>query len=455
MRTFSLLEHRSLPHGEGEGCIPLPLADRLLAVAKASVFAGKGEGGVLEDRRNDIRARGIVGVLAAEGCSLEILPKIDVPAPDGSSQERGQIRKRLVDMLAVARDIRIETGRVTELDWQHNTLLEILIRIFADKLTDTLRRGMPRRYLGQEDDLAALRGALDVKRQFTRHAVNPSKLACRFDTLSEDIALNRIMKAAVEHLLRLSRSVANLQKLRELAFVYGEITSVQVSALRWDNVMLDRTNRAWVDLLGMARLFLQQRYQTSSTGVGQGTALLFDMNVLFEDYVGRLIQRAVSGTGRFARLQGGRKYCLTVTDGTDRALFQTRPDILVYEGTEVVQVVDTKWKRISSKIEDPKQGVSQADVYQMMAYAHLYHAPRVTLVYPHHAGLQDDEGIQSRFTISGHSTLIETASLDLSNGHPGRDLIRANILDPAPNVAKKSIAGASAARASSADPALM
>lgn len=186
--------------------------------------------------------------------------------------------------------------------------------------------------------------------------------------------------------------------------------------------------------------------------MGQGTALLFDMNVLFKDYVGRLIQMAVSGTGRIARLQGGRKCCLTVTDGTDRALFQTRPDILVYEGSEVVQVIDTKWKRISSRIEDPKQGVLQADVYQMMAYAHLYRAPRVTLVYPHHAGLQEGEGMQSRFTISGHSASIETASLDLSNGHPGRDLIRANILGRASIVAKMRVAGANVARGSPADP---
>ncbi|WP_294533625.1 hypothetical protein [uncultured Rhodoblastus sp.] len=42
--------------------------------------------------------------------------------------------------------------------------------------------------------------------------------------------------------------------------------------------------------------------------------------------------------------------------------------------------IDTKWKRISARIDDPKQGVSQGDVYQMMAYAHLYKAPRLTLL---------------------------------------------------------------------------
>lgn len=413
MPTFSVLEYKSLPHGEGPGCIPAHLASRLAVAAQRSTFAGRGENGVLEDQRHALRARGVVGVISAEGCSLEILPKIDVDATEGSTEERGEIRKRLVHMLAVALDLKIETGRLTDLAWQQETLLEILIRIFCDKLTEAVRRGMPRRYLPQEDDLRALRGTLDLPRQFTRHVANQSRLACRFDELSEDIALNRIMKATVTHLSRMARSAANLQRLRELAFVYADVSAVSVSALAWSEVVIDRTNRAWRDLFGMAQLFLRNRYQTTSTGSGQGTALLFEMNTLFEEYVGRQVKRALAGTEFEAMLQGGRLYCLTSQED-GRGAFQTKPDILIFRGAEVVHVIDTKWKRISARIDDRKQGVSQSDIYQMMAYAHLYKAPRLTLLYPHHGSLGDMDGIQARFHITGQSTVLETGSLDVS-----------------------------------------
>ena len=415
MAAFSVLEYRSLPRGDGPGCIPDLLADRLAAVAKASTFAGRGEGGVLEDRRHELRARGVVGVVAAEDCSLEILPKIDVPAAQGSIEERSEIRKRLVHILAVALDMKIESGRLSDLDWQRETLLEILIRIFCVKLTEAVRRGMPRRYIGHEDDLPALRGTLDVPRQFTRHAVNPSRIACRFDELSTDIALNRIIKAALAHLSRLSRSFSNLQRLRELAFVYADISSVPVQALRWDDVVIDRTNRDWQDLVGMARMFLRNQFQTTSAGAGLGTALLFEMNTLFEEYVGRLVARAMTGTEYRVSLQGGREYCLTAQD-SGRQVFQTKPDILIRRGGQVVQVIDTKWKRISSRIDDPKKGVSQSDIYQMMAYAHLYKAPRLTLLYPHHDGLSGTDGIQGQFWITGQATALETASIDVALG---------------------------------------
>ena len=174
--------------------------------------------------------------VAPEGRSLEILPKIDVAAEGGVEVQNAGIRRRLVHMLAVALDMKIDVGVTTELDWQRDTLLEILIRIVSEKLADAVRQGMPRCYVGHEDDLPALRGSLDVTSQFTRHAVNPSRLACRFDVLSEDIAINRIMKAAVSRLSRISRIIDNQRRLRELAFVYSEIADVPISALRWDRV---------------------------------------------------------------------------------------------------------------------------------------------------------------------------------------------------------------------------
>jgi 5-methylcytosine-specific restriction enzyme subunit McrC len=81
----------------------------------------------------------------------------------------------------------------------------------------------------------------------------------------------------------------------------------------------------------------------------------------------------------------------------------------------VKHVIDTKWKRISPRIDDPKQGVSQADVYQMMAYAQLYRAPRLTLLYPHHPGLGAGKDLHARHQITGRAAILETASIDLSD----------------------------------------
>ncbi|HET7308174.1 MAG TPA: restriction endonuclease [Gammaproteobacteria bacterium] len=423
MPCYTVREWNTLAYGDGDGQISEHFADQLAAVAQSSSFSGRGAGGVLEHGRHALRARGVVGILATKDCSLEILPKIEVARDEDDQHQNAAIRKRLIHMLAVALDLKIDLGIMTRIDWQRDTLLEILIRVFCEKLTEAVRKGIPRRYVEHEEDLVALRGRLNITRQFTRHAVNPSRLACRFDDLSQDIALNRTMKAAIAHLCSMSRNVDNQQRLRNLTFVYAEVADVSPTALSHCEVVIDRTNRAWRELLNMAQLFLRNRYQTTTDGGGLGTALLFEMNTLFEEYIGRLVSRALAPTDLSVTLQGGHLFCLTRAD-TGRGLFQTKPDILIRRDGRTLHVIDTKWKRISVRIDDPKQGVTQTDVYQMMAYAQLYDAPRLTLLYPHHAELGDEEGIHAQHSVNGRDSSLEMASIDVANGEDLLDRIR-------------------------------
>lgn len=409
----TILEWETIRYGDADDEIPDAIASRIAAVAAASPLAGRGGGGVLEHGRKGLRARGVVGVIAAQGCALEILPKIDIPGADGA-EATGRIRRRLVHMLAVALDLKIDAGQVTALDWQRETMLEILIRLFSEKLVDAVRQGMPRRYVEHADDLPTLRGRLNVTRQFTALAVDPSRLACRFDALTPDIALNRIMKSAVTRLSRIARTTDNQRRLRDLAFAYADIADVPVAALRWDEVTLDRTNARWRELLNLARLLLGDRFQTTSAGGSDGFSLLFEMNTLFEEYVARMLKRALADTDLRVVSQGGRLYCLETDDR--RGLFQTRPDILVKRGDAVVQVIDTKWKRIAARIDDPKQGVSQADVYQMMAYGRLYRCGKLTLLYPHHREAGCNEGLIGDYAINVSEDRLELFAVDVARG---------------------------------------
>ncbi len=393
---------------------------------------------MLEHGRKALRARGIVGVIAAENCALEILPKIDVPGKTDATARTGSIRKRLIHMLAIALDLQIGVGDVSDHDYQRETLLEILIQLFSGKLVDAVRQGMPRRYVIYTDDLSALRGRLNATRQFTRFAASPQKLACRYGALSDDIALNRIMKAAVTRLGRIARSADNQHRLRELAFAYAAVSDVPYTILPWDDVVIDRTNIRWRELLNLAKLLLGERFQTTSLGAGSGFSLLFQMNTLFEEYVGRMLARALAGTGRKVVVQGGRLYCLE-TDESVR-LFQTKPDILVKRDGVVEQIIDTKWKRIARRIDDPKQGVAQTDIYQMMAYGQLYRCPRLMLLYPHHQALGEAAlRLAHRLAIDNCDDRLELATIDLGTGKGMLDRLRELCGEIAPKWQKEGL----------------
>lgn len=419
----TIFEWKTLPYGAGMGCIPEWAADRLAAVAHGSPLGGEGGARIINHGRRGIRAAQVVGVIAADGCALEILPKIDFAGEASETGTIGRVRKQLIHMLAVALDIEVASGFITDLGWQREDLLEILIGLFVGKLSDALRQGMPRRYVECEADLPVLRGKLDIVRQFTTLVSSADKLACRFDALSPDIAINQIMKATVLRLARVSRSNENQRRLRELAFAYADIAEVPVAQLSRHNLILDRTNAKWRELVGLARLLLGNRFQTTSIGDEKGFSLLFEMNELFEEYVARMLKRALAGTDLAVHAQGGRLHCLEeVPSNTQR--FMTKPDIIVKRGGSVELIIDTKWKRLSARIDDPKLGVSQADIYQMMAYGRVYGCQQLMLLYPHHVELKQPEGVIGRHRVKNTTDKLAVTTIDVATSEKCLDRLR-------------------------------
>lgn len=350
-------------------------ADTLLAAARAHALGGVDGTDILCDHHRFLRARQMVGVIAARGCSLEILPKVDPAAPDEAAPG---VRGRLVHMLDLALGLNLSTGQALAMAHRAESLLEVFIALFADGLLAEVRRGLPRQYRAHEDDLLALRGRLDVARQFTVNAVRPDRLACRFDALDADGPLMQVMKACVLLLARHARTAATQRKLAELRFLLADIAEVPRGALPWKQVRIDRTSRRWKALLDLAKLLLAQSWQQTHADAAapDGITLLFPMNDLFERYVAAQLRRALAETDLEVVAQGGGEYCLGPWEGEGGYSHATRPDILIRGGNDAVLcVIDTKWKHLA-------KGVSQADVYQMMAYARLYRCPRLVLLYP-------------------------------------------------------------------------
>lgn len=409
----TLFEWKAIGYGEGEHEIPAWAADRLTTVARNSILGGEDGAKILAQGRSSLRAGQVVGVIAADNCALEILPKIDFDH-ESDVPDRSKVRRQLVHMLAVVLDIEISAGLVSDLAWQRENLLEILISLFASKLAEAVRHGLPRSYIDHAEDLRTLRGRLDVARQFTMLAVRTEMLACQFDEFSVDAAINHFMKAAVSTLAKISQSSRNQRLLRELEFVYADIRSVPIGSLPWTSVSIDRTNARWRELVNLAALLLRRQYQTTTSGVGRGFSLLFEMNKLFEEYITRMLRRALRGTGLVVHAQGGRLHCLE-DEETGARRFTTVPDILIKRDGSVELIIDSKWKQLNDKLEDPKHGVSQSDVYQMMAYERIYRCPRVILLYPHHPRLNGEGGVVSHNQITGCESRLSVVTVDIVN----------------------------------------
>ena len=405
--TLACREWDTLPVGEGG--LTEAEAGRLHALAERAARRLKLPGtAVLTRTHRGLTAGQVVGILAVPGRTVEILPKID-----GGD---GVVRAALVRMLAVAHDLRVAGGELAALETQRHDFLELLVRLFARRLLAAVRRGLPRRFLAREEDLRFLRGRLDAVRQTTRLAVRPDRLACRFEELSEDTPLNRVLKAAVSRLARLARSAANARLLAELAARF-EPVGTAADPLR-EPVRLDRTNAAFHDLHRLALLFLKGEWQSTASGGAAGFALLFPMNELFEAFVGRCLRRALAPAR--VRLQAAGGYALTGAGG--HPLFALRPDAVIGEKSAGAVVLDIKWKKL--EYGDKRLGVAPSDIYQMLAYGEAWNAERLVLVYP------GERGVVGRWTARGTGRPLDIATVDVGRPDTVADALRAFLAGP-------------------------
>ncbi len=425
MSLISIREYDRLCFGEGassdgEPVISAPVAQYLRGLTRKhgfDVFKLSSE--------TTLSSQQYVGVAQAGGVTVEILPKVE--GIDGTT-----MRRNLVGMLSVALDLEISVGDMARVSTQKSGILEIFIRLFCEKLFAQVHRGLVRRYEAREENLRFLRGRLAVIEQARLNFTNPERLYCRFDELQEDNAMNQVLKAAVKLLRRISLDLGNQKKLNALSLVFEGVSDLPTRMLPLDRVSFDRMSDRYRASYKLAEMFLKNTPPDVGGGSASGYSIFFDMNVLFEEYIGRVAKNAFRETGCRVTLQGPKRF-LARDETTSLAAFALKPDVVGTRNQKTEWIIDTKWKRLT--VEKPKDGVISADVYQMYAYANCYACADVVLLYPHHSELDAGAGVRSSYTLtlplagSGGDDVrrIHVATIDLSDLSGVADQLRSAV----------------------------
>ncbi|RWD29866.1 MAG: restriction endonuclease [Mesorhizobium sp.] len=311
------------------------------------------------------------GVIQTPQVAIELLPKIE-RGPQAPEDMRGL----LVAMLARAGELGPKRVGQADLGQQHIHLLDVFIEDFCDQVKASLRDGAIARYLERTENLSAIRGRLELTQHLRTNAFDRSRLLCRFDERSIDNAYNRALKAVLRMLHGQAMSARTRAIVASFLHRFDEVADVRIRINDINALPLDRTIRHWQPAFRNASRLLAGLFPDVRAGDASGSALLFNMERLFETVLGLRIRRecrAIAGHRLSVELQGP-----TVSLATSG--FQLRPDITVTHGNAVEAILDAKWKRLDT--DKPNSGVPSADAYQMNTYADRYRCKRLALIYP-------------------------------------------------------------------------
>ena len=349
-----------------------------------------------KEGRMELTAGAWVGVLNLAEVQISVYPKID-PTPDGSPKSATAPKADLLAMLLGAGYIDLDPKDVPKLD-QNDAFFDHLAILFNHKLLREITRGLPHSYVERRETLGTLRGRIDFERQMAAVARGLPSLACTYDSFEVDTRLNRMLKAGLRAVRSLVHARKTKQMLRRTEEVLDEVRDVPFRAAEAEAIPLSRGSLHLVSLKQLAVLFLSRRaLDIRGNAAGQkGAGLMFRMWDVYERYAINQLNTTLAEVGKKAgcKLYAiGQKQTWKVasykdSQGTHFA-FTLKPDIIIYRDKRPIMIADTKWKVLNDAEEEEtaKLGVSQPDVYQMMAYAQIISPPGepplpLALLYP-------------------------------------------------------------------------
>lgn len=251
----------------------------------------------------------------------------------------------------------------------HRDLLPALAHAVERQVDRALRQGLLQGYRATEEAALVVRGRIREAEQIRRRfgAILPVEIG--YDEFTTDIAENRILRAAVERLLRLPGVPAGVRRglLHQRARLADADLLVRGQPLpKWQPT---RLNARYHHALRLAQVVLDDTSVEHAVGGLRVDGFLFDMNKLFEDFVTVALREACRARGQSARLQDPHHL-------DEAAAIRMRPDLVLYgpDGA-VCAVVDAKYKA------EKREGFPDADLYQMLAYCTALGLPEGHLVY--------------------------------------------------------------------------
>ncbi|MFE9097237.1 McrC family protein [Streptomyces sp. NPDC007264] len=238
----------------------------------------------------------------------------------------------------------------------YRDLLPALAHAVERQIDRALRQGLLQGYRATEETSLVVRGRIREADQIRRRFGATLPAEVEYDEFTTDIAENRLLRAAVERLLRLPGVPHDVHRglLHQRARLADVTVIVRGRPLpAWQP---NRLNLRYQQALHLARTVLENASVEHAPGGLRVDGFLFDMNKLFEDFVTVALREACRGLGHSARLQDPHHL-------DEGAAIRMRPDFVLYgpDGAPCA-VVDAKYKA------GKRDGFPDADLYQMLAY---------------------------------------------------------------------------------------
>lgn len=349
-----------------------------------------------------VSVKNYVGLIQMKnGFQIQVLPKISFGEKDEGNKKTKQI---FIRMLRSMKDFPSKVFNDASLKVDQMNLYELFINMYLQEVRLLVKRGIKSNYVEQEDNLRYYKGKLLVNQHVRENLAHKEHFYVSYEEFHPNSSENRLVKATLEKLQKLTTSAENSKEIRQLLTAFEMVDASVNYEKDFSQVVINRNTKDYETIMQWSKVFLMNKSFTTFSGSTASRALLFPMESVYESYVAQQMKKVMGPEGWDVSSQDKGHYLFT----EPRRQFALRPDIVMKKGERTV-ILDTKWKILVDN-ERVNYGISQADMYQMYAYSKKYNTPEIWLLYPVNDEMREHEAI---IFDSGDGTIVNLHFVNL------------------------------------------
>ncbi|MGV8944872.1 MAG: McrC family protein [Lutibacter sp.] len=326
-------------------------------------------------KSKQLKSNKYVGVIHFEGQKINLLPKIFYNADvEYNTSEVNAIQNHILWWLSYCKKIKFPNYQ-TSLGSQKSDFFEVLIYLFSKYTRELLANSIYQQYEEINKELSFIKGRLNTTEYISQNISKGRwhKLNCTYDAFVFDNKFNRIIKYVTTLLFNATSSQENKKHLREILFIFDEVSDERASAEECASITFNPMFGQFETVRDYCYLFLSNSISFDYKNDLKLFAFLLPMEYVFEDFIFGFIDKEIEEVN--AKAQDKSKYL-----DIDKT-FALKPDLFLELADKNI-IADTKYKIVYSDEKDPKKGISQSDLYQMLAYAVRFKIDEIILFYP-------------------------------------------------------------------------
>ena len=331
---------------------------------------------------NQIRANNFVGFIQNGDEIIEIYPKVfREHFQNPSESEKALMLRHIFYWFSYCRKWNFPFNQASLDTFDIEDFPELIINLIANQFLETISKQPLIMYQQLEEALVTPRGSINFKRYVSNSLShgNYQDIECDYEPFLFDNKVNRVIKYCTRLLMKQTKFSESLRMLQEVVFILDEVEDLHCTIYDIDKISLNTFFKDYLTLLHSCKLILSKQLYSSNPYDLSQWCLLFPMEYIFEDFLAGFLENKFSNDWN-VEYQKSDEYLSNIPK-----VFNMQHDIFLTSrhGEKRKIIVDTKYKLRQDNFKtDPKKGVSQSDLYQMVSYAFKRGCTDIMLVYP-------------------------------------------------------------------------